>query len=67
MILDIFLSYKKQAELLETKVQLIEKKLQLETESKELWKQEARHYAKQLTDALNLLDQSTGQIKIHTK
>jgi len=71
MILNMISSYKKQVELLEIilsykqQVELLEKKVQLETESKVLWKQEALYYRQKLEQSLNLLDRSTTYIEKH--
>lgn len=63
MILEIIESQKRQIELLEAKIKLLEEIVRLEKESRDLWKAEAIDYAKKANDTLNLLDKSIDLFK----
>ena len=64
MILEIIESQKRQIELLNEKIKLLDEIVRLERESRNMWKEEALYYSQKANESLILLESRVDLLKI---
>lgn len=64
MILEIIESQKRQIELLNEKIKLLDEIVRLERESRNMWKEEALYYSQKANESLSLLESRVDLLKI---